>query len=184
MHFDEVTHDLDEGVRKILQVPSITPLNDGSWEILVRHADLPTLQSKLHEMPIPLTLDLKYSPLEPLSEDVECWGLENARKLCALWFLERATRMSQKSWVVAQVYRHALKRERQSNRTRLSGMGPMGDSILDGLQTERRDEDVRKLTRRRLSNSQTGASLRDLFGLGEHPGPAPGQIFTPDIDSG
>ncbi|KIV92564.1 hypothetical protein PV10_03850 [Exophiala mesophila] len=78
--------DLDDAIlRTILQVPSITPLNDGSREILVQNAYLPTLQTRLHEMHIQFTLDLEYNPLTPLQEDVEYWGLENARELYALW---------------------------------------------------------------------------------------------------
>ncbi|KAK5203017.1 hypothetical protein LTR41_011241 [Exophiala xenobiotica] len=90
------TVDLDEMVGNILQVPSITSLNDGSWEILVRKAYLPALQGKLRDSPIRLTLDSEYCPLEPLREDVECLGLENARELYAFWLLERAIRIVRK----------------------------------------------------------------------------------------
>lgn len=128
----------------VLQVPSIAPLNDGSWEILARNAYLPTLQRELHERPIPLTLDLKYCPLEPLRKDVEYWGLEKARELYALWFLERTLKMIQNSWAIAQMYyRHVLKRYHRRIQTLLSGMGTMDimeDSMLDCLETERRDE--------------------------------------------
>ncbi|KAG9773458.1 hypothetical protein KCU88_g5753, partial [Aureobasidium melanogenum] len=98
------TVDLDETVGNILQVPSITPLNDGSWEILVRFAYLPTLQKRLHETHVRFTLDSEYNPLTPLHEDVEYWGLQNARELYALWFTERAIRITRKAWAIAQMY--------------------------------------------------------------------------------
>ncbi|KAK7894611.1 hypothetical protein LTR67_006373 [Exophiala xenobiotica] len=142
---DEIAQDLDEMVGDILQVPSITPLNDGSWEILVRNAYLPTLRSKL---PNRFTLDPQYCPFEPLREDVECWGLEKARELYALWFSERAIRVIEKSWAIAQMYYgHVLKHHNRRIRSLLSEsstMGTMGDSMLNGLQTEGGDEDVRR----------------------------------------
>lgn len=49
-------------------------------------------------------------------------------------------------------------------------MRTMEDSMLECLQTERRDEDVKTLLmliRRRLSKFQTGQSLRHLFRLGD-----------------
>ncbi len=170
MDLDEIAQDLDEMVGNILQVPSITPLNDGSWEILVRNAYLPILRSKLHESPKRFTLDPQYCPFEPLREDVECWGLENARELYALWFSERAIRVIQKSWAIAQMYyRHVLKHHNRRIRSLLSQsstMGTTGDSMLNGLQTEGGDEDVRRqlaLIRRRF---HAGRSLRHLFRLG------------------
>ena len=111
----------------ILQVPSIAPLNDGSWEILVRNAYLPTLQNRLHETHIRFGLDSEYSPLTPLHADVVYWGRENAQKLYALWFVERAIKIIQKSWAIAQTYyRHALRRHHRRLWTLLSGMGTMG----------------------------------------------------------
>lgn len=171
---DEIARHLDETVGHILQVPIITPLNDGSWEILVRNAYLPTLQHELYERPIRLILDLEYYPLEPLRKDVEYLGLEKAQELYALWFLERALRIIRESWAIAQLYyRHVLKRHLGRIRTLLSEMGTMAcmeDSILDCLLMESRNEDVRRLVmliRRRLSKFPTGQSLRHQFRSGD-----------------
>lgn len=110
-------------VGNILQVPSIAPLNDGSWEIIVQNAYLLTLQNRLHEMHIHFTLDSEFNPLTPLHQDVEDWGLENAQELCVLWFLERA--------IAQMYYRHLLKHHNRRIQTLLSGMGTIGESVLD-----------------------------------------------------
>ncbi|KAK5290553.1 hypothetical protein LTR99_011074 [Exophiala xenobiotica] len=127
---DHRTLDLNAAVGDIIQVPSITSLNDGSWEILVRKVYLPTLQRKLHKIHIRFTLDSEYHPLKPLHQDVEYWGLENARKLYALWFMGRAIKIIQKSWTIAQMYYgHLLKLYNGKIRTLLSGMGTIGESF-------------------------------------------------------
>ncbi len=95
---------LNATVGNIIQMPSIVSLNDGSWEILVRKGYLPTLQRKLHKIHIRFTLDSEYHPLNPLHQDVEYWGLKNARKLYAIWFIERAVKIIQKSWAISQMY--------------------------------------------------------------------------------
>ncbi|KAJ9644788.1 hypothetical protein H2204_001250 [Knufia peltigerae] len=170
----DMVDDLDETVGEFLQVPSISPLNDGSLEVLVRNAHLPNLRRKVHESPVRLTLDSKYCPLEPLPEEVECWGLQAARELYALWFFQRATRVVRSSWAVAQMYYcHALERHRAIIRARLRGMiviGIIKDSISDCLRMKRRDEEIRSMLmfiRRRLSKSRTGQSLRHSFQLGD-----------------
>ncbi|KAK7928948.1 hypothetical protein LTR80_011849, partial [Exophiala xenobiotica] len=170
----KINQDPYETVGIALQGPSITPLNDGSWEILVRNAYLPTLQSKLRDSHIGLTVDSKYCPVEPLREAVEYWGLENARKIYAYWFLRRAIRIIRKTWAIAEMYyRHVLKRYNRRIWSLLSVSGmmsTMGDSMLDDFQTERGDEDVRRqlaLIRRRLPKFQTAHSLRHLFWLGD-----------------
>lgn len=161
--------DLDAMVGNILQVPSIAPLNDGSWEILVQNAYLPTLQNRLHEIHIHFTLDSEYNPLTPLHKDVKYWGLENAQELYALWFVERAIRIIQEAWAIAQMYyRHLLKHHNHEIQTLLSGMGTIGGSVLDFGKTERRGEDLEKqlmLIRHRLSNFESAQFPRRLFGV-------------------
>ncbi|KAK5289772.1 hypothetical protein LTR99_011217 [Exophiala xenobiotica] len=121
---DHRTLDLNAAIGNIILMPSITSLNDGSWEILVRKVYLPTLQRRLHKIHIRFTLDSEYQPLKPLHQDVEYWGLENARRLYALWFMGRAIKIIQESWAIAQMYySHLLKLYNGKIRTLLGGMG-------------------------------------------------------------
>ncbi|RMZ87180.1 hypothetical protein DV736_g5594, partial [Chaetothyriales sp. CBS 134916] len=68
-----------------VQVPSIAQLNDGSWEILVQKAYLPTLRLQQ-----PNLILSEYDPLEPLEEDVKYWGYDRAWVLNTTWSEERA----------------------------------------------------------------------------------------------
>ncbi|KIW86686.1 uncharacterized protein Z519_12741 [Cladophialophora bantiana CBS 173.52] len=128
IHGDGVLVDFDADLGSILvsivQVPSITPLNDGSWEILVQKVDLHAIQLQLHEMHMNFTLDSEYDPFEPLDKDVKHWGFDRAKHLYALWFTERAMRTIERSWFVAETsHRHLLK---ERLLTRPSWMGTLG----------------------------------------------------------
>ncbi|EXJ87642.1 hypothetical protein A1O1_04566 [Capronia coronata CBS 617.96] len=125
---DSVIPELDANVGSIFEVPSISRLNDGSLEILVRTDYLPTLQLRLQEMHLGC-LDTKYDPFEPLEEDVEYWGLDRARYLHAIWTIARVKRMIECSWLIAQVYyRHFFKELAPRVGTRL---GEREESVLN-----------------------------------------------------
>ncbi|ETI26831.1 hypothetical protein G647_10277 [Cladophialophora carrionii CBS 160.54] len=86
------------------EVPEVRQLNDGSWEVLVLKTYVPVLCRRLYEARRRFHLDLAYDGFEPRKEDVECWGLEKAKHLCAMWFETRAMEVIRGACYIASVY--------------------------------------------------------------------------------
>ena len=118
-----ILQELDGKIGTLAQVAGITQLNDGSWEMLVLKAYLPTLQRKLRNMDSSLTVDAAYNPFEPSDNDVQYWGLEAARDLHATWLMARAEKMAKSSkWIVGVYYSHLMNRTRRT-RGRMGKLG-------------------------------------------------------------
>ncbi|GFF41963.1 hypothetical protein IFM51744_04981 [Aspergillus udagawae] len=94
----------------IAHIPSMQPLNDGSWELLVRKTDLPLLRHVVQRhLPFATLIDEAYHPREPTDADVSCWGPRAARKLAGFWFRMRASRViGERVGVVADFYQDLL----------------------------------------------------------------------------
>lgn len=125
----ETLQELDEHIGSISQVPSITPLKDGSLEILTLKAYLRTLQVKLRKMHPNSTLDLKYDPFKPTKEDTEHWRPDAYMD----WFMERARERIRKSWPIARHYYSYLVEHKARGKCRVfrrsrswSGLGSAG----------------------------------------------------------
>ncbi|GIC92838.1 uncharacterized protein Aud_009313 [Aspergillus udagawae] len=94
----------------IARIPSTQPLNDGSWELLVRKTDLPLLRHVVQRhLPFATLSDEAYHPREPTDADVSCWGPLAARNRAGFWFWMRASRViGERVGVVADFYQDVL----------------------------------------------------------------------------
>ena len=121
---------LDETIGSVSYVPSVTQLDECSWEMLVLKAYIATLRCKLHNLHASFTLDEDYDPFEPIPEDVERWGLDAARDLCVDWTTKRAKQIIKDSWYIAsEYYQHLMDHQCSGRGRRLSWMGPKRISL-------------------------------------------------------
>ncbi|MCJ1387867.1 hypothetical protein MMC18_000710 [Xylographa bjoerkii] len=128
---EERLQELDENIGGIPEVASITQLNDGSWEMLVRKPYLPTLQRKLSDLYQSSILDLEYDPFEPTQGDVEYWGLDCARDLYMVWLVKRAGEIIGKSWFIAKVYyAYLIENKIKGEQGRLSWLEALGETSI------------------------------------------------------
>ncbi|KAL3442782.1 hypothetical protein BJX65DRAFT_312549 [Aspergillus insuetus] len=98
-----------EIIRYIADIPSIELLNDGSFELVTRKTDLPTVRVAVRKLFLNARLDEDYDPLKPTGMDVAFWGLLSARKMVGIWFYRRALRIIQTGDMrAAMYYRHLL----------------------------------------------------------------------------
>lgn len=103
-HYDrrKILDELDK--HSIYDVPSISELNDGSWEMVVLKSYYPILKDKLSKTLPGSIFDPNYDPIEPGVNDVEYYGYNTAKALYMYWFLGRAKRMIEDSWFIAAAY--------------------------------------------------------------------------------
>ncbi|KAL4811666.1 hypothetical protein BDW67DRAFT_189457 [Aspergillus spinulosporus] len=105
-------------LRRVANIPSVEWLNDGSWELMVRKKDLPTLQYAISQLFSRGYLVEHYDPLEPTRTGIDCLGLIEARKLAGIWFFTRALRIiKSKKGLAAAYYQSVLEKNDYSTRT-------------------------------------------------------------------
>lgn len=104
-------HELDAVLGTMFRIPSIERLNDGSWEILIRVTYVPLLRQILIHLYRSFTLDEKYQPIDPRPQDVAYFGRRRAEALHAIWFRNRAQRVTEQGGARAY-YAQVLKQAR------------------------------------------------------------------------
>jgi hypothetical protein len=106
---DDVRTFFEHGWRQ-MEVPSVVPLGDGSYELIVLTSDCHTLRNRLNAVIPGSEIELDYNPVHPSEADVKIWGVEMATGLHKQWFLERAIGAIRDGWPsAAACYAHHLK---------------------------------------------------------------------------
>lgn len=128
---EEILEELDDTIGTISEVASITPLNDGSWELLVLKAYLPFLRNKIRNKYQDMTLDTEYDPVQPSQDDTECWGLDAAKTICLGWCAKRAEERMINSWFTAKIYyAYLLEVKIRGTLIRLNGFEELGGAKM------------------------------------------------------
>jgi hypothetical protein len=94
----------DTHARELREVPSVVPLGDGSYEIVVLDSHCNTLRSRLNTLLPSSEFELEYDPAQPTDADLKTWDYESAKTLRKQWFVQRAIREIREGWSPAAAY--------------------------------------------------------------------------------